>query len=246
MAQIYGTKKNLSIEPDWPCQGSIKIDIGVTRIKAWGFKMVSSQKEILKIAVTGSAGSGKSAVCARFKALGLPVLSSDELARQAVSPGMPAYEKIVGFFGKEILAETGLLDRRRMRERILQDPASKKALEGFVHPEIFFLMEKGIDNASKKGEKGVVVEVPLLFELGMEKMFDMIVLVSIDRDLQIRRLMARDQITADGAAALLALQMPEENKRTRAHVVIANNGSMEEMMRAVDQIYHDHIRKQFR
>lgn len=204
--------------------------------------MTKCEKKLLRIAVTGNAGSGKSVVCARLKALGLPVLSSDELARKAVLPGMPAYEKIVTFFGREILTETGLLDRRKMRERILADPASKKALEAFVHPEILALMEKEIEAAHKMRAMCIVVEVPLLFELGMEKMFDLIMLVTIDRRLQIDRLMARDHISSDGASALLGLQMPEEQKRPFAHVVIVNNGSIEEMKRSVDQNYADHIR----
>lgn len=202
--------------------------------------------DIYKIGVTGSAGSGKSTVCARLNTFGLPVVSSDQLARQAVMPGTSAYQKIVDYFGKTVLTETGLLDRKRMREIITHDTAAKKVLEGFVHPEIFSLMQTEIDDAQKNGHKGVVIEVPLLFELGMEAMFDLIILVSIISELQIKRLMERDQVTAEAASALLAIQMPEEQKIAGSDVVIVNNGSMEAMAQAVDRSYHTWIKAHVR
>ncbi|MBU0994772.1 MAG: dephospho-CoA kinase [Proteobacteria bacterium] len=198
--------------------------------------------DMYKIAVTGSAGSGKSVVCMRLKALGLPVLSSDELAREAVLPGMPAYKKIVAYFGKKILTDDGQLNRQLMREIITKDNAAKKVLEGFVHPEIFSLMIKGMEDAQKNGSRVIVIEVPLLFELGMEELFDLVILVSIDRDIQIKRLMARDQVTSEGAEALLAIQMPEDKKIQKAGVIIRNSGTIDEMTQAVDGAYRDIVK----
>lgn len=195
-----------------------------------------------KIAVTGSAGSGKSAVCARLKSLGVPVLSSDELARQAVLPGMPAYEKIVDHFGKKILMADGHLNRQLMREIITQDTTAKKALEGFVHPEIFSLMLQGMTDAQKNGSNVIVIEVPLLFETGMEDLFDFVILVSIDRDIQIKRLMARDQVTFEAATALLSIQMTEDKKIKKSDVVIKNNTSVKDMEKAVDAAYQEFIK----
>lgn len=197
-----------------------------------------------KIGVTGSAGSGKSVACRRFGELGLPVLSADELARQAVMPGMPAYESIVDCFGREVLAADGMLNRPLLREMIVKDSTVKKRLEGFVHPEVFALMQKGIDDAERGGHPGVVVEVPLLFELGMESMFDFTILISTSHDIQVRRLASRDGVSVAQAEGLINIQMPVEEKMKKADLVISNHGRLADLLAAVDQVYKKMIEKQ--
>ena len=133
--------------------------------------------KILRIAITGSAGSGKSLVCRRFKTIGLVTLDCDVIARQVVEPGKPGFKKIVEVFGRSVLEKTGTLDRVLLRNIIVDDAILRKKMEDILHPQILMEMVSQIENAVYKDKKAVAVEVPLLFELGMEKQFDATVVV---------------------------------------------------------------------
>ncbi len=191
----------------------------------------------MRLGVTGGAGCGKSVVCDFLERKGLTVLRADELARKAVEPGAPAYEGIVRSFGRDILSPNGTLDRRRLRSIITRDAQKKNLLEQMVHPQVFALMEKGFEEAKQRREKMVIVEVPLLFEAGMEGYFDYVVIVTADRKERIQRLMVRDRITEQEAEALLNIQMPEAEKIARSDFVIDNSGSLEKTRLEVDRFY---------
>lgn len=197
----------------------------------------------VKIAVTGGAGSGKTCVCKRFEELGLKVVSSDVLARDVVVPGSAAYGEIVRYFGERVLKKDGNLNRRLLRRIIVQDAAARKSLESFIHPEIIKRIGFEVAAAEKEGLSAVVVEVPLLFELGMQDEFDHVVVVSTDSETRIRRLMNRDHISREEAQALLDVQMPDEEKTKRTNFVIRNNGSLGAMIRSVDRFYEKLCKK---
>ncbi|MDI6687489.1 MAG: dephospho-CoA kinase [Desulfobacterales bacterium] len=198
---------------------------------------------MIKIAVTGGAGSGKTSVCNRFKELSVKVISSDILAREAVAEGSTAYNKIVNYFGKKVLTEDGSLNRRMLRRIIINDNSAKEALESFIHPEITKLMHSHIIKAEKDENHIVMVEVPLLFELGIEGCFDIVIVVIADRKLRIKRLMDRDDVSREDAEALLNHQLPDEDKAARAEFVIKNDGSFARMIRSVDHLYKDLVKK---
>ena len=191
----------------------------------------------VKIAVTGGIGSGKSVVCRMLTEKGLPVVSADELSRRAVEPGTPAYGQIVEYFGESILLPDGNIDRPALRNLIRSDPEAKKALESFIHPEVFRQMEKRAEKAAQKEAVAVVMEVPLLFESGMEKWFDCVVLVYTSVEGRIGRIIARDGVSREEAISMIKIQMPEEMKRKQAHRVIDNDGPMEETRWSVDRLY---------
>ena len=193
--------------------------------------------KVVKIAVTGSAGSGKTFVCDRFRELGLKVISSDSLAREAVAPDTAAYEMIVDSFGKQILRKDGTLNRRMLRRMMITDDDTRKILEQCIHPEIKRLMHLKMAEAEKARVSVVIIEVPLLFEFGMESRFDAIIVVTSDRELQIRRLMHRDTVSRREAKALLSVQIPDEEKIERSEFVINNSGPPAEMIRSVEHIY---------
>ena len=196
----------------------------------------------LKIGVTGGAGSGKTFVCNYLKKLGLNVISSDDLARRAVEPGMPAHEKIVNHFGQSVLLHNGTLDRAKLRGMITEDKAARTALERFVHPQIDELIKLEILRAQRQGERFLLLEVPLLFELGIQGRFDLIVLVSAERELRIQRLMQRDNVERREAEALLNVQLPDAHKNQQVNYVIKNNGSLEELKDRV-AIFHKELIK---
>ena len=177
--------------------------------------MIETIKKVFKVAVTGGAGSGKSFVCNRLKELGIKIISSDALARETVVPGSTAHEKIFNYFGPKVLLSDGTLDRQMLRRIIVNDGAARLSLEQFIHPEISKLMQQKIVQAEQQGNRVVVVEVPLLFELGMEKQFDLIFVVSADRKLRVERLMDRDNVSCREAEKLLNVQMPDKKKVER-------------------------------
>ncbi|MGD9384524.1 MAG: dephospho-CoA kinase [Desulfobacterales bacterium] len=199
-------------------------------------------KKMFKVAVTGGAGSGKSSVCNRLKELGITIISSDALAREAVAPGSTAHEKILNYFGEKVVLSSGKLNRQMLRRIILNDGAARLSLERFIHPEISKLMQRKMAQAERNGVRVVAVEVPLLFELGMEKQFDLIVVVSADPKVRVKRLMDRDKVSREDAEELLNVQMPDQEKVKRGGFVLSNNGSAKQLISSVDRFYEKFLK----
>lgn len=191
------------------------------------------------VAVTGGAASGKSAVCRHLAALNAFVIDLDDLSREAVAPGTAVLAAIVEQFGPEIVSPDGTLIRRKLRDIITRNRGARQQLEALIHPEIFRLMARDIKNAETGGEKMIVVEVPLLYETGMESLFDAVVAVTADAGVRIQRLVDRDGVTRDQAQALLDAQMDDAEKISRSRYVLTNNGSSEALIRDVERLYRD-------
>ena len=204
--------------------------------------MVRTIRKVFKVAVTGGAGSGKSSVCNRLKALGIPIISSDALAREAVAPGSRAHKKILNYFGKKVLSNDGKLNRQMLRRIIVNDDAARLTIERFIHPEITRLLQQKMTQAEQNGDRVVAVEVPLLFELGMEKQFDLVVIVSADPKVRVKRLMDRDNVSREDAEHLLNVQMPEQEKVKRGGFVLLNNGSAKQLINSVDRFYEKFLK----
>ncbi|MBW1697886.1 MAG: dephospho-CoA kinase [Deltaproteobacteria bacterium] len=201
---------------------------------------------ILKVAVTGSAGSGKSIVCEHCKQRGLNVISTDWLARRLVAQNSPLLKAIVNHFGNKVIGPDGCLDRRKLRQIITADEKQRDALQQLIHPEIIAQMNAEIDELEKKGKPLVVVEIPLLFEAGLEKHFDMIVVVAADKELKIQRLMQRDHVTRNEAKALVQIQLPDSEKVKHADFIILNNDSIEQLIRETDRFIRSLNQKIFK
>ena len=192
---------------------------------------------MFKIAVTGGAGSGKTFVCSRLKALGLEVISADDMAKEAVVPGSAALQKIAGRFGEEILLPDGSLNRKMLRQIITDDDAARNTLESILHREISTLISENVIRLEKAGHPMVVIEIPLLYELDLQNRFDRVIMVSARRELRIRRLMERDSITRISAEKLINVQMPDKKKIERADYVVHNEGSREDLAKSVDMLF---------
>lgn len=189
----------------------------------------------MKVAVTGSAGSGKTAVCDRFKALGLPVINTDTLAREVVAPGSRGLGEIVARFGPNALQADGSLNRSALRRAITSDAEARRSLEDIIHPKIVERMELQMARGVQDGHLIFFVEVPLLFEAGWNDYFDVIIMVSADDEMRIQRLMARDNVSRQEAQALLQIQKPDHEKIQYSDFIIKNNGSREQLNREVDR-----------
>ncbi|MBW1745308.1 MAG: dephospho-CoA kinase [Deltaproteobacteria bacterium] len=205
--------------------------------------MQDYKKKTIKVAVTGNAGSGKTSVCNILKKMGAQVVFSDVIAREVVSPGTPTYKNVINFFGKRVLNENGFLNRKLLRSIIANDDSARKTLEKIVHPEIIKCIQLKMTEAEKNVKGFVFVEIPLLFELCLEDLFDLVITVSADYELRIERLMCRDKVSRYDAKSLFSLQMPEEQKIKRAEFVIKNNGSIEHLIKSVEVLYSELIRK---
>jgi dephospho-CoA kinase len=173
----------------------------------------------------------------RFQTLGAFVVDLDRLSRQVVEPGTGGFQQVVDRFGGEVLAEDGKLDRRRLREIIVADEKARRDLEAIVHPEVLRQMNDAMDKAEAAGAPLLVAEVPLLFEAGLERFFDRVVVVAAPEEARVRRLAERDDVAAGQAAALIRIQMPESEKRKMADFVIENSGRPSEIIGEVDRLF---------
>lgn len=173
------------------------------------------------IGLTGGIASGKSTVSRMLRELGAHVLDADELAREAVAPGSPALEEISGRFPFAV-APDRTLDRAKLGEWIFSRPEERAALEAILHPRIRELFRQRTEALTRAGVREVVYEAPLLIENGLDALMDAVLLVAAPREVQLSRLMARNQLTRAQAEARLASQLPLEEKVKRATVVIDN------------------------
>lgn len=206
-------------------------------IRDLALTFLSKKTRPLTIGITGNAGSGKTTVCNHLMSLGLPVILLDNLAREVVAPGSIALKRISDHFGNGILSEDGSLNRPALRQIILMEDGKRRELERMLHPEIISLMHLRITQAGMAGAGLVAVEVPLLFELGMTELFDMVLLVTAEKHLQIKRLSERDQVSALNAGALIETQIPDQEKRQQSDFIIDNNGSYEDLINSVDRFH---------
>jgi dephospho-CoA kinase len=193
-------------------------------------------KRTIKIAVTGGAGSGKSTVCSIFKKFGVIVFNADNFARDIVQKNSPAYHKIIEYFGKQVVENDGRLNRPLLREIITKDHHAKNILERIVHPEIILVMKEKLLDAQKAG-RDIAMEVPLLFELGLENLFDLTVMVYSTKEHKIKRLENRDCVTRQNASDFIELQMADQEKIKRSDFVIQNNDSKEQLEKNVKKLY---------
>jgi len=192
------------------------------------------------IGLTGGIGSGKSSVAAMFKDEGAYVIDFDYLARVVVEPDTPAWRDIVDYFGQEILFPDRTLNRSKLAEIVFSDALSRKALEGFTHPRIFEKRDILLkDIKAKDSQAIVIVDVPLLFELSLNKNFDTIILVYVSRDIQIERTIKRDDILKEEVEKRLKAQINIEKKKLLSDYIINNEGSMNNTRDQVRKVIYE-------
>jgi len=192
---------------------------------------------MLIVGLTGNIAAGKSAVAARLAAHGAPIIDADLLAREAVAPGSAALAAIAARFGPQILAPDGALDRAALRQVVFRDATAREALNAIVHPEVARRRAAAVARLRESGATIVVCDIPLLFETGLEGEMDRIILVDAPVAVRRERLMHDRGLSAADADAMIAAQMPAEQKRARAHYVIENDGTREALDAQVDAVW---------
>lgn len=199
----------------------------------------------MKIAVTGSIGSGKTTVATLLhERLKFPLFIADRVAHECMMPGRPAYDKVVNEFGKVVLGEDGCIDRRKLGAIVFADKASMDRLNELVHPYVRQECVKFVTGNEAAG-RGSVLDIPLLFESGFEGLADKVVVVAVREDVRCQRLKTRSGLSEAEVEKCLSFQMSQERKIELADFTIRNNGSREELRLAVHELADSILSRKF-
>ncbi len=195
-------------------------------------------KKIITLGITGGPATGKSLAARGFSRLGAALIDADVIAREVVEPGTRVLRAVVRAFGESVLRPDGTLDRKALGRIVFADYERLAELTAITHPEILRIIRARI--ATLKEEDSIpliVVDAPLLFESGLDADMDKVAVVFVEEDEEVRRLMARNGIDRESALRLIGSQMPLEEKKARADFLIDNNGTPEETLEQVEEIY---------
>jgi dephospho-CoA kinase len=199
---------------------------------------IQKKDNSLILGVTGGIATGKTTVVRMLEELGAPVIDFDLLAREVVEPGKPAWKDIVAYFGERILQKDRSMDREKLSAMVFQDGEKRKKLESFTHPRIYEASVKRVNKIVEKDPDAVVqLDIPLLIEQNLQHMVHKILVVYIPQDKQVERLVERNGISREGAAARLRSQLPIDEKLSKADYVIYNDRSLEETRRQVEDLW---------
>jgi dephospho-CoA kinase len=190
------------------------------------------------VGLTGGIASGKSLVAGCFADLGVAVVDTDVVAREVVEPGTPALSRIVDAFGREILDESGALDRKALRKIVFDDDASRRTLEAILHPVI---RDETFRQAESAAGPYVIIVVPLLFESPIREAMDRILVVDCSEQTQEERLMARDKESAEQARRIMATQATRKERLSIADDVIKNDNTPEAACEAVAALHETYL-----
>ena len=189
---------------------------------------------MLKIALTGGIASGKTVVSDTFAELGVDVIDTDIIAREVVEPSSEGLAQIVAAFGNSVLLQDGSLNRRKLREIVFADKADLQKLESITHPLIQNRAKELIQSAS---DCYCLLVVPLLFNSPMREWVDRILIVDVDEQLQLQRLLARDCETIEQAKAIMATQASRDQLLGIADDVIINDSGLEKLRKEVHNLH---------
>lgn len=190
---------------------------------------------MIKLALTGSIGMGKSATAAMFAARGVPVYDADAAVHAVYAPGGEAVAPLEAEF-PGVTGPDGGIDRPKLRQRVIDDPDAMKRLEAIVHPIVGGLQRAFLEKAQADGHDIVVLDIPLLFETGGDKRADVILVVSAPPEVQKARVMARGQMTEAEFEAIRARQVLDAVKREKADFVIDTSLGFAHAEECVDEI----------
>lgn len=197
------------------------------------------------IAITGSIGTGKSTVAWMFGELGIPVLDADEMAHKALEPKSSIWKALFERFGKTIMGADEIVDRTKLAKIVFTSPADRKFLESLVHPFVRAHLEREVRAHAKQGVPIVMVEVPLLFEVGWADDYDAVIVVTCDPEVEIARCQQKFGMSRDDIEARLTAQLPLDQKIQAAHAVIDNNGTLETTRIQVQRLYQEMVKGTF-
>ena len=190
------------------------------------------------IGLTGSIASGKSTIAEMIRAYEIPIVDGDVIARQVVEKGSPTLQKIVDAFGVTVLTEDGELNRPKLGEIIFSNEEKRQLLNSIIHPAIREEMLRKRDAYVAEG-KHVVMDIPLLFESKLQHFVEKILVVTVSPEVQLERLMKRNDLSEEEAKKRIASQLPLSEKEAGADAVIYNNGTIEQSREQLQHILNN-------
>ena len=193
----------------------------------------------LTIGLTGGIASGKSTVTKMIRELGIPVIDADQVARDVVKVGEEAYTQIVATFGQDILQTNGEIDRAKLGAIVFHNEQERKKLNAIVHPAVRRRMMAEKEEYVQSGAKTIVLDIPLLFESELTHLIDKVIVVYVDDEVQLERLMKRNGFSKEEALARIRSQMSLREKVKKADAVINNNGTVEKTKQQLLQILRE-------
>lgn len=189
-----------------------------------------------KIGLTGGIGSGKSTVAKLLAEAGFKVVDADQIARDIMEPGSPVLDDVADAFGADVIREDGTLDRGKLAGRAFVDKRATEKLNSITHPAIRAESERRFADAEAAGEPAVVYDMPLLVDIGMHRDMDLTVVVDVDADERVRRLVSSRGLEEADARARIAQQIDDATRKAAADVIIDNNGAIDALRPQVDEL----------
>ena len=200
--------------------------------------LVWDEFPMLKIALTGGIGSGKTTVSDYFRKLGVPVIDADEASHEVTQAGEPAVQKIADVFGASVLDCDGNLDRTALRNIVFGDPESRKLLESILHPEIRRRMNEA---ASRTQSPYCLFSIPLLIETSQHTSYDRILVVETSEDRRRTWIQARSDLTEGEITAILSAQVSDEQRRGAADDLLINDGGIDDLHARIDRLHQRYL-----
>ncbi|MHB0885627.1 MAG: dephospho-CoA kinase [Bacillota bacterium] len=188
------------------------------------------------IGLTGGIASGKSTVSSILRNLGAVVIDADAVSKRVTRPGTAAWRELVDAFGEDIINPDRTINRRKLGGKAFDDPEALKRLNAITHPRIIGAIKREMARAMKSG-RVVVIDAPLLIEAGMTDLVDQVWVVSVDKETQVSRLMARDHFSQHEAESRMRAQLPLDVKKKYADRLIDNSGSFEKTKAAIEALW---------
>lgn len=180
-----------------------------------------------KVGLTGGIGSGKSTVARMLGGAGFAVVDADQIARDIMAPGSPVLDEVAAAFGADLIGDDGALDRGELARRAFATKEDTQRLNAITHPAIRAESERRFAAAEEAGEQAVIYDMPLLVDLGLNQDMDLTVVVDVDKEERIRRLVDKRGLDEADARARMAQQIDDATRLAAADVVIDNNGPLE-------------------
>lgn len=184
---------------------------------------------MLKVGLTGSIAVGKSFVGSIFEELGCSVLDADRTAREVVAKGTSGFDAVIAYFGTEFIGENGEIDRKKLGGVVFADPEERQKLNSIVHPLVFKEQRSWLNTRQAEDPDGIaIIDAALMIESGSYRRFDKLIVVWCEPKIQLQRLMRRDELSAEAAQQRIDSQMPQEEKKRYADILIDTSGTFEQ------------------
>lgn len=190
------------------------------------------------VGLTGGIGSGKSAVCREFERLEVPIIDADIAAREVVALGSAGLAEVVESFGPDVLDDSGMLDRKKLRLLVFADDAKRAVLEGILHPKIRERIQQQLDAVSAPY---CILCVPLLIEHSGYDNVDRILVIDCPEEVQVARVMARDELTRPQVEAIMRSQASRESRLAKADDIVDNAGGLDALRKPIAELHSKYL-----